>query len=123
MSGDTNVDIKGVTSDSRKVGKGMLYVAVKGVTADGADYIPHAIENGAVAIVAEKAADSDWKSAAWVHVKDARAALAAIACELEGHPSKEFKLIGVTGTNGKTTSTYMIHHILQAVQLRAGLGI
>ena len=121
VSGDAAVEISGVTSDSREVQSGMIYVAIKGSKVDGAEFIPQAVEQGAVAIIAEKAADKGFTSASWVHVKDARAALAVAASELESHPSKAFKLIGVTGTNGKTTSTFMMHHILHAVQLRAGL--
>lgn len=121
VSGDNAVSIAGVSADSRTIAKGMAYVAIKGEQADGNDYIDQAVQSGASVIVSESAPSSDWKSAAWVHVKDAREALALFAREVVGNPSRQFKLVGVTGTNGKTTSTYIMHHIMQSVQLRAGL--
>jgi UDP-N-acetylmuramoyl-L-alanyl-D-glutamate--2,6-diaminopimelate ligase len=121
ISGDTSVEIQGVSADSRTVEKDFLYIAIKSDLGDGAEYISQAIDAGAVAVVSESHPQKPYRNVQWIQVKDAREALATAACLFNGHPSKEMKLIGVTGTNGKTTTTYMIHHILQQIQVRAGL--
>lgn len=121
-SGDLNKTVVDVTDDSREVKEGFVFVAVRGSEVDGHKYIEKAIEAGAAAIVAEIAPDERWQNnSTWIHVSNSRLALASIANHLQGQPSAELKVIGVTGTNGKTTTTYLAHHIMQSVYRRAGL--
>src|ERR1700756_804204 len=97
MNGDAEADISAVTSDSRLVKQGALFVAIPGTVMDGAKFIDQARSKGAVAVVAEGSAD--------VEVDDARAALALIAANFYGRPAETLSLVGVTGTSGKTTTT------------------
>jgi len=116
---DMDAEITDICFDSRKAGKGCAFVAIKGFKTDGHDYIEKAIGSGADLIVSEKPIKAD------VHhivVEDSRRALAQMSGNFFGHPSKDFTLIGVTGTNGKTTTTYLIKTILeQTVGAKVGL--
>jgi UDP-N-acetylmuramoyl-L-alanyl-D-glutamate--2,6-diaminopimelate ligase len=109
-----------ITHDSRKVGPGDIFVAIPGAKFDGADYIPQAIAAGAKMIVAEKEVEVP-TGVEFKKVPSARRALAELACEFYGHPSRKLKLIGVTGTNGKTTITYLIRSILEKAGYKVGL--
>jgi len=119
VSGDLDQDVTSITTDSREVQAGSVFVAVRGSDADGQDFVSQAIEKGAVAIVSEIAPDDE--SVAWAHVPDARAAAAALACEWNAHPSATMKMVGITGTNGKTTTAFITHAIMEKVWMRAGL--
>ncbi len=122
VSGDLDKDVASVTSDSREVVPGSIFVAVRGGDADGRQFIPEAIERGACAIVSEVAPDADHDDQlCWAHVPDARAAIAALACRWNENPSAEMKVVGITGTNGKTTTAYITHAVMQRVWTRAGL--
>ena len=122
ISGDASIDISGVSYDSRKVEKGHLFVAVQGEKMDGHDFINDAINRGAKAVVFEKAAVACMPTArTFVHVKDSRKALALVSGNFFGMPSKRLNVIGVTGTNGKTTTTYIIKSILEAWGKKVGL--
>lgn len=99
-----------VTNDSRAVQQGGAFVAVPGFTVDGVDFVPQALERGASLIVAER----DVPDAPTAVVPDARAALADLACAVQGNPSHDLTVYGITGTNGKTTSSYVLHAILSA---------
>lgn len=122
VSGDLDQSIKGITCDSREVIAGSLFIAVKGEEVDGQSFIAQAVEKGACAIVSEVAPAQDWDNkVAWAHVPDARAATAALACAWSGNPSAELKVVGITGTNGKTTTAYITHAIMKSVWRRAGL--
>src|SRR5687767_1696625 len=101
--GDMTGDVKGICFDSRKVKKGFVFVAVKGTQSDGHEYIGKAIQLGASAIVCEKLPESIHEKIAYATVKDSAQALGIIASNFFGNPSQKLKLVGVTGTNGKTT--------------------
>ncbi|MDA7926842.1 UDP-N-acetylmuramoyl-L-alanyl-D-glutamate--2,6-diaminopimelate ligase, partial [Verrucomicrobiales bacterium] len=120
VTGPLNIDVSGVFYDSRKVSTGGVFCALKGVGSDGHEFIESAIENGAVAIVSEKPYPAEF-TGTWLHVADARGAMGRIAANLEGNPSLEFPVIGITGTNGKTTTAFLVHYLLQSVLHRAGM--
>lgn len=109
----------GVTHDSRQATSGLVFVALRGLQADGATFVRDAVAKGAVAVVSEAAAPSDLR-AAWVQVRDARVALAALSDIYHGHPSRELTLVGITGTNGKTTTSYLLASIFEAAGIRCG---
>jgi UDP-N-acetylmuramoyl-L-alanyl-D-glutamate--2,6-diaminopimelate ligase len=111
---------RGVTHDSRLVEPGWVFVALRGVKSDGADFAPAAIASGAAAIVAEREASSP-TSVPWIVVKDARLALAWLAAEFFGHPSRAMQVVGITGTNGKTTTSYLVAAIMDAAGTTCGL--
>ncbi len=114
-----NIDIKGICYNSLKVKKGDVFVAVKGFKADGHRYIPSAVENGAVAVVAEE--PTEGLGVPQIIFKDTRAILAHLSNKFYDYPSHKFKLIGVTGTNGKTTVTYLVKTILESKGYKVGL--
>jgi UDP-N-acetylmuramoyl-L-alanyl-D-glutamate--2,6-diaminopimelate ligase len=116
----TSALVTGVTHDSRKVERGHVFVALHGRHADGASFAPQALERGAVAIVSELPAPADG-SASWATVVDARHALAVLADALYRRPSGEMQVVGITGTNGKTTTAYLIASIFEAAGIRCGL--
>ena len=109
--GELKVDIRGVTHDSRRVEKGFLFVAIEGEEQDGHRFIPDAIQRGAAAVVVSRPVEPPPKIPQLV-VDDARRALAAISARFYEHPSLQLRVIGVTGTNGKTTLTYLLESIL-----------
>ena len=123
--GDINIEINSVKNDSRKVEEGDLFISIKGYEADGADYIVDAIEKGAKAILVEEGTNlrelKIKEDTTLIVVPDARKAMAQIACNYYDNPSRKFQLIGVTGTKGKTTTTYMIKSMLEKKGLKVGL--
>jgi len=110
----------GITHDSRQVQPGMIFAALRGTRTDGAVFTDQAIDNGAVAIVG-CGLDLLSRRVPYVEVDAPRMAMADIACALYGFPTRRMKTVGVTGTNGKTTVTFLIRDILRAASLRPGL--
>jgi UDP-N-acetylmuramoyl-L-alanyl-D-glutamate--2,6-diaminopimelate ligase len=122
VAGSLDVDIRAVTASSREVTPGMLFAAIRGTHLDGHRFIHDALAAGATAILAETAPPVDLAApVTWLHVPDTREAVAQLASTLAGHPWKDLKIAGVTGTNGKTTTTFLLHHIMKQVWHRAGL--
>jgi UDP-N-acetylmuramoyl-L-alanyl-D-glutamate--2,6-diaminopimelate ligase len=119
VQGSVDREITGVRYDSRRVMPGNLFVAVRGGTFDGHSFIEQAVEKGAVAVVGEQAALS--QRATVIVVQDSREALAQLAATFFGYPSRKMKMIGVTGTNGKSTTSFLIKHLLERAGQSTGL--
>lgn len=120
VAGTLETGVAGIFYDSRKVLPGGVFCALKGVGSDGNRHVEAAVEKGAVAVISELPNPVRF-SATWIQVGDARKAMAQAAANFEGHPSGEFPLVGVTGTNGKTTTAFLVHHLMTSVLRRAGL--
>ena len=120
VTGKTEVEITGITSDSRKVKPGMLFVAVCGVNVDGHNFISSAIDAGAVAVVVEKMPEV-CEGVTYIQVENSAVSLGEIASAWYGHPSRKLKLVRVTGTNGKTTIATLIYEMARLMGYKAGL--
>ncbi|MEA3446076.1 MAG: UDP-N-acetylmuramoyl-L-alanyl-D-glutamate--2,6-diaminopimelate ligase [Bacteroidota bacterium] len=119
--GDCNIEISQVDFDSRKIVQGSLFVAVKGTQVDGHNYIAKTIENGATVIICESLPKSLANNVCYVLVDDSSKALARIASEFYDNPSEKIKLIGITGTNGKTTIATLLYRLFLKLGYNAGL--
>jgi len=115
------VEVKGICFDSRKAKPGFLFVAVKGTQSDGHLYIEKAVDLGAIAVVAEKLPERISDNISYVTVKDSAQALGIIAANFYHHPSHRLKLVGVTGTNGKTTVATLLYQLFNSMGHRSGL--
>jgi UDP-N-acetylmuramoyl-L-alanyl-D-glutamate--2,6-diaminopimelate ligase len=114
------IDVQGVAYDSRRVQPGDVFIALTGLKAAGAEFAADAIRRGAVAVVSDQPASSA-TSVPWITVPDARGAMASIAAELYGHPSRDMQVVGITGTNGKTTTAYLLRAVFDAAGKKCGL--
>jgi UDP-N-acetylmuramoyl-L-alanyl-D-glutamate--2,6-diaminopimelate ligase len=119
--GSTNVAISSVTFDSRTVKKDSLFIATRGTASDGHHYIELAIENGAVAVVCEELPDTQKDNVTYVKVLDSSAALGYIGCNYFDNPSEKIKLVGITGTNGKTTTVTLLFNLFRGMGYNVGL--
>ena len=120
IKGPQTCEIEGIAYDSRQVKPGYLFVALHGAHKDGAEFIRDAIQRGAAAVLSEHY-DAARRDVTIIQVEDARRALAEIACAFHSQPSHSLEMIGITGTNGKTTSSFMARDILKAAGRSPGL--
>ena len=122
VSGPLDTEIDAITADSREAGEGKLFAATRGTSIDGHRFIQDVIGKGCAAILSETAPPQDLPdTVTWIHVPDSRAALAVLAATFNEEPAGNLRLAGVTGTNGKTTTVFLIHHIMKTEWHRAGL--
>jgi len=116
----SDLEIRGISFHSGKIEPGFLFVAIPGTVVDGHAYVPQALQNGAVALVVEREVSGP-KEIPLFKVADARSALSRLAAIWYHNPSQQLRVVGVTGTNGKTTTTYLLESILQSANQRPGV--
>lgn len=121
ITGETNKDVKGVNIDSRKVGQDHLFIAVKGTQADGHNFIGKAIEGGASAIVCEELPADINPEVTYIKVENSESVVGHIATAFYGNPTLRMQLVGVTGTNGKTTIATVLYNMFRKMGYKAGL--
>jgi UDP-N-acetylmuramoyl-L-alanyl-D-glutamate--2,6-diaminopimelate ligase len=121
VTGKKGITVTGVEFDSRKVAPGALFVAVRGYKSDGHDFIGAAVESGAAAIICEKLPEKTSKKVSWIKVNDSAEALGIVSSNFYGKPSESLKLVGVTGTNGKTTIATLLFRTFQKLGYKCGL--
>ena len=131
IQGDSDIDIKAITNDSRKVSEGSLYFAIPGAKVDGAKFIPGAVRDGARAVVTEwpveriaselELSEDEMKSVTFVITDNARLTMGIMSSNFYGNPSEKLTVIGITGTKGKTTTSYMIRDMLEKAGHKTGL--
>lgn len=121
VNGDTRTSVNQIQFDSRKIGKGDLFVAIRGSQADGHDFIDVAVERGATAVICEAFPERMSEGVTYVKVADSHSALGIMAANFHGHPSRNLKLIGITGTNGKTTVATLLYHLFTMAGYKVGL--
>ncbi|MDY6371849.1 MAG: UDP-N-acetylmuramoyl-L-alanyl-D-glutamate--2,6-diaminopimelate ligase [Bacteroidales bacterium] len=120
LQGPVDVEVKDLQFDSRRVGEGTLFVAQPGTKVDGHDYIAAAVQAGAVAVVCQHV-PADAPACTYVVVADSSEALGLAAANFYGHPSRRLQLVGITGTNGKTTTVTLLHRLFRHLGRHAGL--
>jgi len=118
VHGDGSIEVTGVHHDSRAVGAGDLFVAVPGVTVDGSRFAPRAVDSGAAAVAAERQLDLDVPQ---LVVPDARSALGKLAAVVYGRPTEQLAVVGITGTNGKTTTAWLVESVLAGAGARPAM--
>ncbi len=121
LSSIDKIDVQHITFDSRNVKEGSMFVAQKGVHVDGHNYIGIAIEHGASVILCQTLPDNQPKETVFIVVENSDSALGKVASNFYGNPSEHLKLIGITGTNGKTTTVTLLHRMTRLMGLHAGL--
>ncbi|MDA6070704.1 UDP-N-acetylmuramoyl-L-alanyl-D-glutamate--2,6-diaminopimelate ligase [Flavobacterium sp. AC] len=121
VTGSTEIDVHKIEFDSRKIEANDVFVAIRGSLSDGHDYIEKAIQLGAVAIICDALPENIEKGVTYIKVKDTNTALAFMAANYFGNPSEKLKLVGVTGTNGKTTIASLLFQLFQKAGFKVGL--
>ena len=119
--GSADVPVAGLTLDSRQAGPGMLFCALRGTAADGHNFIEKAVALGAAVVLCETLPAALNPTVTYVQVPDSAAALGLVASAFYGHPSRQLKLVGITGTNGKTTCATLLHKLLRELGYHCGL--
>ncbi|MCK4556212.1 MAG: UDP-N-acetylmuramoyl-L-alanyl-D-glutamate--2,6-diaminopimelate ligase, partial [Candidatus Aminicenantes bacterium] len=120
FNGDETEDIQGIAYSSKNAQPGFLFAALKGVKKDGIEYVEEALLNGAVAVLSDQAKPENFPKT-WIQVSDTREALALSSANFYSHPSQKMKVIGITGTKGKTTITYILEEILKKSSFTPGV--
>lgn len=120
LEGKIDTEITTLVYDSRKVEKGSVFVCISGTVRDAHDFIPEVIEKGAVAVIVEKEVETV-AGVTYIKVENSRKALAYMSAAYFGYPAEQLKTIGITGTKGKTTTTYMVKSILESAGIKTGL--
>lgn len=121
IQGKTDIPISGLSFDSRVVEKGFLFFAIRGTQADGHRYIDSAIEKGTIAIVCESIPENLHSDVTYIKVADSSIALGQFSASYYNHPARELKMVGITGTNGKTTTVTLLFRLINALGGKAGL--
>jgi len=121
VTGSTEIDIHKIDFDSRKIEENDVFVAIRGSLSDGHDYIDKAIQLGAVAVICDTLPENVEKGITYIKVKDTNTALAFMAANYFGNPSEKLKLVGVTGTNGKTTIASLLFQLFEKAGFKVGL--
>ena len=121
VAGDSDIEITGVNIDSRLVEAGQLFMAMRGTQADGHAYIPAAIAKGATAILCEDMPEEPVAGITYIQVKDSEDAVGKIATTFYGNPTSKMELVGVTGTNGKTTIATLLYNTFRYFRYKVGL--
>lgn len=121
ISGELELEIFNIAYDSRQVKKGGLFVCIEGFKQDGHSFIKKAVQNGAIAVLIEKELDHYSQGITYIRVTDSRQALSYLSATFYNYPLQKLELIGVTGTNGKTTTTYLIKNMLEQAGYKTGL--
>jgi len=119
--GSTEIPVSSICFDSRKAEKGSLFIAVKGSQSDGHKFIQQVVESGAVAVVCQEFPKQKKENITYVKVKDSESALGIIASNFYENPSEKLKLVGITGTNGKTTTATLLHNLFLSLGFNSGL--
>ena len=121
LAGDANTEVSALTYDSRTVGEGCCFFAVAGTVVDGHNFIASAIERGAKVVVCQHIPEEVKGQATFVVVEDTNLAMGVVSANFYGNPSRELKVVGVTGTNGKTTIATLLYDLVQSMGYKAGL--
>lgn len=121
VKGNLNVEVSSLQLDSRKVGPGAVFIAIKGVAVDGHKFIPQVVAAGAVAVVCEVLPETQGEQTVYIQVENTAIAVALMAHNFYGHPSEKLKLVGVTGTNGKTTIATLLFKLFSSLGYMCGL--
>lgn len=120
-TGDLQIEITGIHTDSRKIKGGHLFIAVRGTQTDGHNFIPQALENGAIAILCEELPDSETPGITYLFTDSTEKAVGEIATQFYGNPTSKLNLVGITGTNGKTTIATLLYNIFRSFGHKVGL--